>query len=69
MSSSIPGLVSITEEPGESGGARFVFEIEDDKVEQFFAAFGLQPGDNEGFQRIVIESIQLLLDRQNERQS
>lgn len=65
--SDIPGLLSITEEPQEGGGSRFVFEIDDDKVDQFYAAFGLQPGDQEGLQRVVIEAIQEMLDRHNER--
>jgi len=64
MMSDIPGLLSISEDPQEGGGSRFVFEIEDDKVEQFFAAFGLQPGDQEGFQRVVIEAIEMMLARQ-----
>ena len=65
--SNIPGLLGITEEPQEDGGSRFIFEVEDDKTEQFFAAFGLQPGDQEGLQRVVIEAIQAMLDRHNER--
>ena len=59
----IPGLISITEETIEGGGARFIFEIEDDKEEQFFSAFGLTPGDNEGFQRVVIEALETMLER------
>ena len=59
----IPGLVAITEERGESGGSTFIFEIEDDKVDGFFAAFGLQPGDQAGFQRVVIEAIEMMIER------
>ncbi len=59
----IPGLIGITEETIEGGGARFIFEIEDDKEEQFFSAFGLAPGDSEGFQRVVIEALELMLER------
>jgi hypothetical protein len=54
----IPGLVSITE--GENGS--FVFEIEDEKVEEFFNAFGLKSGDVDGFQVVLNEAIQLLID-------
>ena len=64
VASGMPGLISITEQPQPGGGATLVFEIEDDKVEQFFAAFGLQPGDQEGFQRVVIEAIEMMLARQ-----
>jgi hypothetical protein len=59
----IPGLIGITEETVEGGGARFIFEIEDDKEEQFFSAFGLAPGDSEGFQRVVIEALEAMLER------
>lgn len=60
----IPGLISITEETGADGLARFIFEIEDDKVDQFYAAFDLMPGDVEGFKRVLTESIEMMLDRQ-----
>jgi len=59
----IPGLVSITEETIEGGGARFIFEIEDDKVEQFFSTFNLAAGDSEGFQRVVLEAIETMLKK------
>jgi len=61
--SSVPGLVSISEERIEGGGCRFVFEIEDGKEAQFFSAFGLQVGDEEGFQRVVIEAFEHVLRR------
>lgn len=64
----VPGLVRITEETIEGGGARFIFEIEDDKEEQFFTAFGLVPGDNEGFQRVVIEALEMMLKRVGDKE-
>jgi len=63
----VPGLVGITEESIDGGGARFIFEIEGGKEQQFFSAFGLQVGDDEGFQRVVIEAISEMLDRMNKR--
>ena len=60
----VPGLIGITEEPIDDGGMRFIFEIEDDKEEQFFSAFGLQVGDSEGFQRVLIEALELILSKQ-----
>lgn len=60
----IPGLLGITEEPDESGQTRFIFELDDDKVGQFYAAFGLQPGDEVGFRRVLLESIEMLIARQ-----
>jgi len=67
--SGIPGLIDITEEPLEGGGSRFVFEIEDGKEEQFFAAFGLQVGDSEGFQRVLLEAIRQMLRLYDEKPS
>lgn len=60
----IPGLIAINEIKDTDGQTRFVFEIEDDKVDRFYAAFGLEPGDEEGFRRVLIESIEMLLSRQ-----
>ena len=59
----IPGLIAISEIHNPDGGSTFAFEIEDDKVDQFFAAFGLKPGDQEGLQRVVIEAIEMMLAR------
>jgi hypothetical protein len=61
MSGRIPGLVSISEVQGEGGSMQLVFEIKDGAEEQFFSAFGLQSGDVDGFQRVVIESLERLL--------
>lgn len=58
----IPGLIAITEERQEGGGSTLIFEIEDDKVDGFFAAFGLQPGDQAGLQRVVIEAIERMIE-------
>ena len=63
----IPGLIGITEEPIEGGGSRFVFEIEDDKEDQFFSAFGLASGDHDGFQRVMLEALELLIRKQDEK--
>ena len=63
----IPGLIGITEESDSDGKTRFIFEIEDGKEDQFYAAFGLQTGDAEGFQRVLIDSIETLLARMRAR--
>lgn len=55
--SKIPGLVRIT----EGCGNKLVFDIEDDKVDQFYAHFGLATGDTDGFQQIVVESLERLI--------
>jgi hypothetical protein len=60
----IPGLVAITDEQGPDGSVKIVFEVEDDKQAEFFAALGLTVGDTDGLQRAVIESIQMALGRQ-----
>ena len=64
----IPGLIGITEETGDDGKTRFIFEIEDGREAEFYAAFGLQLGDVEGFQRVLIESIEMLLSRMQDRE-
>ena len=56
--SNIPGLIKITD---EECGRKIIFDIEDDKVEQFYAHFGLRPNDTEGFQRIVETSLDTLI--------
>jgi hypothetical protein len=53
----IPGLISITEQPDGLGGTRLVFEIEDDRSDAFFLKFGLAPGDEEGFNTLVVSAI------------
>jgi hypothetical protein len=63
----VPGLIGITEEPIEGGGMRLVFEIEDGKETEFYAAFGLQVDDAEGFQRILIEALEMMLGKQRTR--
>ena len=57
MESKIPGLKQIIEERAEDGKTRFVFDIDDDRSDEFFAQFGLQPGDEAGFEALVIEAI------------
>lgn len=59
----IPGLIAISEVANDDGTTSFVFEIEDDKVDEFYAAFGLMPGDTEGFRRVLVESIEMMVDR------
>lgn len=54
---SIPGLKQISEEKTEDGKTRIVFDIDDDRSDEFFRQFGLEPGDEEGFERMVIEAI------------
>ena len=57
MESKIPGLKQIIEEQTEGGKTRFIFDIDDDRSDEFFAQFGLKPGDEAGFEALVIESI------------
>ena len=57
METKIPGLKQITEGQTEDGKTRFFFDIDDDRSDEFFAQFGLQPGDEAGFVALVIEAI------------
>ena len=55
--SDIPGLRQIIEEKTPDGKTRFIFDIDDDRSDEFFSKFGLQPGDEAGFEALVIEAI------------
>ena len=55
--SSIPGLKEIREEIDPDGKTRLVFDISEDRSDEFFRQFGLEPGDEAGFEKIVVESI------------
>jgi len=57
MESKIPGLRRIIEEQTEDGKTRIVFDIDDDRSDEFFAQFDLQPGDEAGFEALVVEAI------------
>ena len=61
--SEIPGLISIEESAQPDGSSQLVFKIEDEKEAEFYAAFGLVPGDSAGFQGVLIEAINLLTER------
>lgn len=63
----IPGLQSIWDEQGPDGLARIILEIDDDKVDQFFDALGLQSGDAEGLQDIIIKSLEWALKKQEQK--
>jgi len=68
MKSNIPGLKSIKDEVGPNGITRLVFDIEDDKVEEFFASFGLVSGDVEGLHAAVTKAIETELARTENKQ-
>lgn len=53
----IPGLKQIIEETTPDGKTRLVFDIDEDRSDDFFKQFGLEPGDEAGFEKIVIEAI------------
>lgn len=58
MMSEIPGLTEITDERGPDGETKITLHIEEDKVEEFFRAFGLRPDDEAGVQALVIQAIE-----------
>lgn len=63
----IPGLQSIWDEQGPDGLTRIILEIDDDKVDQFFDALGLQSGDTEGLQDMIIKSLEWALKEQEQK--
>ena len=58
MTSKIPGLKSIDVDDDN----RITFEVEDDRVDEFFAYFGLESGDVAGLSGIVTESLQHMIE-------
>lgn len=63
----IPGLQSIWDEQGPDGLTRIILEIDDDKVDQFFDALGLQSGDTGRLQDIIIKSLEWALKEQEQK--
>jgi len=59
----IPGLKSIDEEISADGKTRIVFNIEDDKVDDFFNYMLLEKNDKVGFEKLVINALQEYLNR------
>lgn len=55
----IPGLVSIEE--NENGSLDIV--LEDDKIEEFYNFFGLQVGDEEGLQNLIVEALKEYIEK------
>ena len=63
----IPGLQSIWDEQGPDGLTRIILEIDDDKVDQFFDALGLQSGDTGGLQDMIIKSLEWALKEKEQK--
>lgn len=64
----IPGLNSIKDEIGPDGITRIIFDVDDDRIEEFFTAFGLVSGDIEGFQHVVTSALEAELKRLENKQ-
>ena len=62
MSSEIPGLVSIEDQAQPDGSCLLTFQIADDRVADFYAAFGLESGDTAGFQSVVHTALDRYLE-------
>ena len=59
----IPGLKSIEEEAAPDGKLRIVFNIEDDKAEDFFNFLMLEKNDAVGFEKLINDALRQYLDR------
>ena len=62
MSSEIPGLVSIEDQTQPDGSCLLTFQITDDRVADFYSAFGLESGDTAGFQSVVHTALDRYLE-------
>jgi len=65
--SEIPGLTEITDESAPDGGCKITLHIEDDKVDEFYHAFGLRPDDESAIQTLVIQAIEQYLVAQGHK--
>lgn len=55
---SIPGLLGITTEYQPDGSLKIIFELDDQKFENFFDALGVLPGDEEGLRKVIISGLE-----------
>ena len=60
--SEIPGLLGIEDQTCEDGTCLLTFQIEDDRVADFYAAFGLESGDSAGLQAVVHTALDRYLE-------
>jgi hypothetical protein len=60
--SEIPGLLGIEDQACDDGSCRLTFQIEDDRVADFYTAFGLEPGDISGLQVVVHTALERYLE-------
>jgi hypothetical protein len=60
--SEIPGLLGIEDQACDDGSCRLAFQIEDDRVADFYTAFGLEPGDISGLQVVVNTALERYLE-------
>ena len=60
--SEIPGLVGIEDQACDDGTCLLTFQIEDDRVADFYAAFGLESGDSAGLQAVVHTALDRYLE-------
>jgi len=56
--SELPVVKCVSEETMPDGSCKITLEIEDGKAEEFFSIFGLQAGDEEGLQRLMIKALE-----------
>lgn len=59
--SGIPGLIGITTEDLEGGGARIIFEVDDKMTDEFFAALGLPSDDPAALEDFIINALEWAL--------
>lgn len=63
---SIPGLLGITTENQPDGGLKIIFELDDQKFENFFDALGVLPGDEEGLRDVIIAGLEWATKERNQ---
>lgn len=56
--SNFPEFKCVSEETQPDGSCKITLEIEDGRADEFFRVFGLQPGDEQGLQILVIKALE-----------
>ena len=64
----IPGLKSIWDEVRPDGTTRIILEVDDDRLDQFFEALGIDSGDTAALQDMIIRALEHALENRTKHE-
>lgn len=64
----IPGLKSIWDEVRPDGTTRIILEVDDDRLDKFFEALGIDSGDTEALQDMIIRALEHALENRTKHE-